>query len=81
MSKSTTKGNPIDYQIGIRMIKLTVLTINNLGIGFNLLNYILQETEGIFIKFKDGSTNLNLTWKSLLGYEGLAILMNNPNLI
>ncbi len=36
-------------------MKLTILIINNLGIGINLLNYILQETDNIFVRNKDGT--------------------------
>jgi hypothetical protein len=53
--KSSTKQNPLDYTIGVRLMKLTILIINNLGIGINLLTYILQETENIFVRTKDGT--------------------------
>jgi hypothetical protein len=55
--------------------------MNNLGIGINLLHFILIETDSLITRGKDGSTNLNLTWKSLIGFECLAIAFNNPNLI
>lgn len=53
--KSASKQNPLDYTIGVRLMKLTILIINNLGIGINLLTYILQETENIFVRTKDGT--------------------------
>lgn len=62
-------------------MKLTILIINNLGIGINLLNYILQETDNIFVRNKDGTQNLNLTWRNLIAFEGLALILNNPHLI
>jgi hypothetical protein len=36
-------------------MKLTILIINNLGIGINLLSFILQETDGIAVRAKDGT--------------------------
>ena len=62
-------------------MKLSVMVINNLGIGVNLLNNILQETDSFCTKNKDGNIIVNLTWHSLIGFECLAIVMNNPNLI
>ena len=53
--KSGTKQNPLDYVIGVRLMKLTILIINNLGIGINLLSFILQETDGIAVRAKDGT--------------------------
>jgi hypothetical protein len=35
----------MDYPIGVRLIKLSILIINNLGIGINLMNMILQESD------------------------------------
>ncbi len=75
------KSKQIEYIIGMRLMKLSILIINNLGIGINLLNFVLQETDGFLTKNKDGSVNVNLTWKSLIGFECVAIVMNNPNLI
>ena len=79
--KSASKQNPIDYTIGVRLMKLTILIINNLGIGINLLTYILQETDNIFLRTKDGTQLLNLTWKNLIAFEGVALILNNPHLI
>ena len=78
MFKSHSKQNPLDYAIGVRLMKLSILIINNLGIGLNLLSFILQETDSIFARAKDGSTQLNLSWKSLLAFEGLALVLGNP---
>jgi hypothetical protein len=81
MYKTATKQNPLEYTLGVRLMKLTILTINNLGVGINLLGYILQETDGIIQRTKDGSQILNLSWRSLIGFEGLALLLSNPQLI
>lgn len=62
-------------------MKLSVLIINNMGVGINLLTYILQETDSIFLRNKDGSAQLSLSWKSLIGFESLAIILSNPHLI
>jgi hypothetical protein len=62
-------------------MKCSIMIMNNLGIGINLLSHILTETDGLVIKSRDGSINLNLTWKSLIGFECLAIVLNNPKLI
>lgn len=63
-------------------MKLSVLIINNLGVGINLLTYILQETDSIILRnTKDGSSQLSLSWKSLIGFESLAIILSNPHLI
>lgn len=59
-------------------MKTSVLIINNLHIGINLLTFIMQETEAISVKGRDGA---NLSWKSLLGFEGLTIVLGNPYLI
>ena len=37
----------MDYQIGVRLMKLIILIINNLGIGVNLMNLILSEAEAV----------------------------------
>ena len=72
----------MDYHIGVRLMKLSILIINNLGIGVNLMNLILFETEAVLAKSsKDSHQSMHLTWKSLLAFEGLAIVMNNPNMI
>jgi hypothetical protein len=47
MSQSSSKGNQMDYQIGVRLMKLIILIINNLGIGVNLMNLILSEAEAV----------------------------------
>lgn len=80
MTQSQAKSTHIDYHIGVRMMKLSILIINNLGIGVNLMNLILSETEAIFTK-QSKEPQMHLTWRSLLAFEGLAIIMNNPNLI
>jgi hypothetical protein len=81
MYKSSVKQNPLEYQIGVRLIKLSVLIINNLGIGINLLGYILQETDNLVVRAKDGTQVFNLSWRTLLAFEGIAIILGNPNLI
>ena len=53
--KGASKSSTLEYHIGVRLMKLTVLIINNLGIGINLLIYILHETDSIFTRGKDGS--------------------------
>mmetsp|Transcript_30487 Transcript_30487/g.29873 ORF Transcript_30487/g.29873 Transcript_30487/m.29873 type:complete len:117 (-) Transcript_30487:3609-3959(-) len=68
-----------EYIIGMRLMKCAVMIINNLGIGINLLQHVIAEADGINAKGKDG--NLILNWKSLIGFECIAILLNNPNLI
>ena len=75
------KQKQTEYIIGMRLMKLAVMVINNLGIGVNLLTYLLQETDGFVSKGKDGNTQVNLNWRSLIGFECLAIVMNNPALI
>jgi hypothetical protein len=50
MTQSQVKTSHLEYHIGVRMMKLSILIINNLGIGVNLMNLILSETEGIFNK-------------------------------
>ena len=67
--------------IGVRLMKLTILIINNLGIGINLLTFILQDTDGIFVRGKDGFQQLNLSWRNLIAFEGIALMFNNPQLI
>ena len=62
-------------------MKLTILIINNLGIGINLLTFILQDTDGIFVRGKDGFQQLNLSWRNLIAFEGIALMFNNPQLI
>ena len=81
MFKSAVKQSPLEYQIGVRLIKLSVLIINNLGIGINLLGFILQETENLVVRAKDGTQVFNLSWRTLLAFEGIAIILGNPNLI
>ena len=55
--------------------------MNNLNIGINLLQHILNETDSIISKGKDGQIQVTLTWKSLIAFECLAIAFNNPYLI
>jgi hypothetical protein len=62
-------------------MKCSIVIINNLGIGINLLTFILHEVEGFLGKAKDGNVVMNLNWKSLVGFECLAIVLNNPSLI
>jgi hypothetical protein len=62
----------------MRLMKCSVLIINNLGIGINLLQHILTEADSLIGKAKDGSIILTLNWRSLIGFESLAILLNNP---
>jgi len=35
----------MEYIIGMRLMKLSILVINHLGIGVNLFTYILAETD------------------------------------
>jgi hypothetical protein len=62
----------------MRLMKCSVVIINNLGIGINLLQHILTEADSLIGKAKDGSIILTLNWRSLIGFESLAILLNNP---
>jgi len=75
------KAKPTEYIIGMRLMKCSILVMNNLGIGINLLNYILLETDGIVAKGKEGSISMNLTWRCLIGFECLTIALSNPNLV
>ena len=50
MTQNQGKNSHLDYHIGVRMMKLSILIINNLGIGVNLINLVLSEAEGIFAK-------------------------------
>ena len=75
------KNKEKEYIIGMRLMKCAVMIINNLGIGINLLQHILSEADGIVGKSKDGSQVMNLNWRSLIGFECIAILLNNPSLI
>lgn len=75
------KQKQTEYIVGMRIMKLSIMVINNLAIGINLLSYIIQETDGFLVRTKDGSIAANLNWKSLIGFECIAIVMNNPNLI
>lgn len=69
----------------MRLMKLTILVINYLGIGVNLFNYILLETDNFNVQSKgkssDTQSTMNLNWKSLIGFECVAIALNNPSLI
>jgi hypothetical protein len=60
-------------------MKASVLIINNLAIGINLLTYVLHDTDSI--ANSKGKGESALTWRSLLGFEGLTIVMANPHLI
>lgn len=75
------KSKNNEYIIGMRLMRCSIMIMNTLGIGINLLNYILNETDGLIGRAKDGSIILNLTWKSLIGFECLAIVLNNSYLI
>jgi hypothetical protein len=46
---------PVEYIIGMRMMKCSIMIINNLGIGVNLLQHILVETDNFIAKSKDGN--------------------------
>ena len=75
------KNKQSEYIIGMRLMKCSIMIINNLGVGVNLLHYILLEAEGIMGKSKDGNPVLNLNWRNLIGFECIAILFNNPLMI
>lgn len=68
-------------------MKCSILVINFLGIGVNLFTHILSETDNFLISNKFGKSNndtqanMNLNWKSLIGFECVAIALNNPSLI
>lgn len=68
-------------------MKCSILVINFLGIGVNLFTHILSETDNFLISNKSGKSNndtqanMNLNWKSLIGFECVAIALNNPSLI
>lgn len=71
----------------MRLMKCSILVINFLGIGVNLFTHILSETDNFLISNKFGKSNndtqanMNLNWKSLIGFECVAIALNNPSLI
>lgn len=69
-----------DYCIGLRLMKSTILIINNLGIGVNLFSHILCETD-FHATGKNKGQEISLSWKNLIAYECVAIALNNPALI
>ena len=48
------KAKNQEYIISMRLMKSSILIMNNMGIGINLLQYILNETDSIVGKGKDG---------------------------
>lgn len=79
--ESLLKQKPTDYTLSVRLLKLTVLLINNLGVGLHLLVHILQETDGIFTRTREGQPTITCTWRSQLAFEGLAATLANPNIV
>ena len=69
-----------ESMVGMRQMKCAILMINNLGIGINLLQAILADTDGLSSRLRDGTLQLNLTWRSLIGFECLQIATANPQL-
>lgn len=69
-----------EYIVGMRLMKTTIRIINNLGIGVNLFIHILSEADLQSGGKNKGGEN-NLTWKSLVAFECIAISLNNPQLI
>ena len=68
----------LESAVGMRQMKCTILMVNNLGIGIGLLQSILADTDSLSTRQKDGTLQLNLTWRSLIGFECLQIAMGNP---
>ena len=70
---------PLEYIVGMRMMKCSILIINYLGIGVNLFSHILSETDNFLSGAKQSKSNdLNLSWKNLIAFECVAISLNNP---
>lgn len=61
-------------------MKCATLIINNLGVSLNLLRTILADAEAFTSKHKDGTVSVNLTWRSLIAFECLQIVISNPGL-
>lgn len=79
--ESLLKQKPMEYALQVRLLKMTVLLINNLGVGLHLLPFILQETDGIFTRTREGQPSITCTWRSQLAFEGLASTLANPNIV
>ena len=61
-------------------MKCATLIINNLGVSLNLLRTILADAESVTSVSRDGNISVNLTWKCLIAFECLQILISNPGL-
>ena len=61
-------------------MKCAILIINNLGVGLNLLRPILADAETFTSRSKDGSYHVNLTWRCLIAFECLQIVISNPSM-
>lgn len=44
-----------EYLVGMRLMKCSIMIMNNLRIGINLLAAIIQETDGLLVRHKDGT--------------------------
>ena len=70
----------LEYALGMRLMKCSIMIINNLGIGVNLFSNILQEAD-LSQSSKSKNQEQSLTWKNLIAFECIAIALNNPSLI
>lgn len=66
--------------VGLRQMRCAMLVVSKLHCGVNLLQHILSEATEFVVKQKDGSTSLNLTWRTLIGFECLQCVLCNSSL-
>ena len=64
----------------MRLMKCATLIINNLGVSLNLLRSIMGDAESFTNRHKDGTLSVTLTWRSLIAFECLQIVVSNPGL-
>lgn len=74
--KSASSGSQSAF--GMRLMKCATLIINNLGVGVNLLRTILSDAEAFTHTSRDGAISVNLSWKCLIAFECLQIVVSNP---
>ena len=61
-------------------MKCATLIINNLSVSINLLRTILADAEACTSRSRDGAISVNLTWRCLIAFECLQIVVSNPAL-
>jgi len=79
--ESMFKAKSQEHIVGMRLMKCSIMIMNQLCTGLHMLHYVLADADTLVQKCKDGSVQINLTWKQLIAFECLTIAVSNPVLI